>query len=471
MTESSFVGRLHARLAAPTDVAALVAFRVLFGLVVAVGAVRFVAEGWVARCYLEPSFAFKYWGFGWVKAWPAWGMYLHFGLVAMLGLAVAAGLFYRVSASLLFVAFTYLELIDVTTYLNHYYLVSLLALLLAVMPLGQAGSLDTWRRPHTRVAAFPAWCTALLRFQIGVVYVFAALTKVEPDWLLHAQPMQLWLAARSELPVVGPHLGRFEVALAMSWAGFLYDLTIPLWLSWRRTRALAYGVVLVFHGAVGVLFNIGMFPFIMTTSALVFFPPSWPRALASRLRLPVAGAGRALVNDVSPSAPGASSGWRWFGFAAGAAYVLLQIALPLRHLAYPGSVLWNEQGMRWSWKVLVREKNGAVSYVVTKPNGRRELVEPRAYLTEAQAREMSGQPDLILQLAHRIAEDFAARGEGPVEVRAEARVSLNGRRPKLLVDPAVDLARVDDGLGIARWILPEPNEPPIRLRSLAGGSR
>ncbi|MBM4376743.1 MAG: HTTM domain-containing protein [Deltaproteobacteria bacterium] len=474
MIERSLAQRLRARLDAPTDVAALVAFRVLFGLVVAAGALRFVLEGWVARCYLEPTFFFKYWGFSWVRAWPAWGMYLHVALVGVLGLAVAAGFFYRASAALLFLAFTYLELIDVTVYLNHYYLVSLLSLLLACMPLGQAYSLDVLRRPDHRLDAFPAWCTYLLRFQLGAVYIFAALTKMGTDWLLHAQPMQLWLSARSDLPIVGPYLGRFEVALAMSWAGFLYDFTIPLWLSWHRTRGLAYAAVCAFHAAVGVLFNIGMFPFIMTTGALVFFPSSWPRMIRASLRRRASSAGGPQVAEpATPSEAPRALAPRLgrIGLVLGGAFVVAQLALPLRHLAYPGSVLWSEQGMRWAWKVLVREKNGAVTYVVRKRDGRRELVEPRAYLTEAQAREMSGQPDLILQLAHHIGRDFAARGEGPVEVRAEARVSLNGRRPKLLVDPTVDLVTIEDGLGVARWIEPEPGEPPLRLKSLARSSR
>jgi len=463
MTEPTRAERLLARLSRPTDVAALVAFRVAFGLVVTVGAVRFVAEGWVARCYLEPNFAFKYLGFSWVKAWPAWGMYLHFGLVALLGLFVAAGFLYRASSALLFVLFTYLELIDVTVYLNHYYLVSLLALLLATMPLGRAGSIDAWRKPETRVDAFPGWCTDLLRFQIGAVYVYAGLTKLGSDWLLHGQPLQLWLSARTDLPLVGPYLDRPWIAIAMSWAGFLYDLTIPLWLSLRRTRVPAYLMLLAFHTAVGLLFNIGMFPFIMSTAALVFFSSSWPREFAARVQ---------RTRSAAPSAPErpvAPHRLRHFGFALLALFVAIQTAMPLRHLLYPGDVLWNEQGMRWAWKVLVREKNGAVSYVVTKGDGRRTLVEPRAYLTEAQAREMSSQPDLILQLAHRIADDFNARGEGPVEVRADARASLNGRRPKLLIDPTVDLARVEDGLGVARWITAAPTEPPIRLRSLAAG--
>ncbi len=464
MTETARLARLVTKLERPTDVSALVAFRVAFGLVVAAGALRFVAQGWVARCYLEPTFAFKYWGFAWVKAWPPAGMYLHFAVVILLGLMVAAGLFYRVSAALLFVAFTYLELIDVTTYLNHYYLVSLFALLLAFMPLGRAGSLDVYRKPASRVDAFPGWCTAVLRFQIAAVYGYAGLTKLNADWLLHGQPMQLWLSARNDLPLLGPYLDRPWSALAISWAGFLFDLTIPVWLSLRRTRLGAYLVVVAFHGLVGRLFNIGMFPFIMASAALVFFSPSWPRNLLRRFR------GRAAITEWTFTRTAVPNPRRKLGYAALGAFVVLQSALPLRHFLYPGNVLWNEQGMRWAWKVLAREKNGSVSYLVTKPDGRRTIVEPTAILTDAQAREMSGQPDLILQLAHRIAKEFALRGEGPVQVRAEARASLNGRRPKLLIDPNVDLAVIDDGIGVAHWITQAPTEPPIRLKSLAESS-
>lgn len=76
---------------------------------------------------------------------------------------------------------------------------------------------------------------------------------------------------------------------------------------------------------------------------------------------------------------------------------------------------------------------------------------------------MSGQPDLILQLAHAIAADFRARGHVGVEVRVDALVSLNGRPAARLIDPDVDLARVSDGLSRATWILTEPATPPARL--------
>ena len=145
-------------------------------------------------------------------------------------------------------------------------------------------------------------------------------------------------------------------------------------------------------------------------------------------------------------------------------YVALQALLPLRFLAYGGDVLWHEQGMRWSWKVMVREKNGSIDYRVRNAEtGREWQVGPMRYLTWRQANEMTGQPDLILQLAHHIAEDFADRGLGPVEVRVDALVSLNGRRAARLIDPSADLTRVRDGVAPAGWILPRNDEPPLRV--------
>lgn len=81
---------------------------------------------------------------------------------------------------------------------------------------------------------------------------------------------------------------------------------------------------------------------------------------------------------------------------------------------------------------------------------------------------MSGQPDLVLQLAHRIAEDYSRTAGGPVKIHADVLVSLNGRRAAPLIDPDVDLATVRDGIGKASYILPAPAEPPPLLRNIGG---
>ena len=50
-------------------------------------------------------------------------------------------------------------------------------------------------------------------------------------------------------------------------------------------------------------------------------------------------------------------------------------------------------------------------------------------------------------------------------MRAEALVSLNGRRAHPMISSEIDLAQEADGLRPKPWILPMPSEPPIRLRA------
>src|SRR5690606_34436917 len=96
---------------------------------------------------------------------------------------------------------------------------------------------------------------------------------------------------------------------------------------------------------------------------------------------------------------------------------------------YGGDVSWHEQGMRFSWRVMLREKNASVTYLVTdRARGRTYEVAPRRYLTAWQEREFGTQPDLVLQLAHHVAREESARLGREVEVRVDAVASLNGRR-------------------------------------------
>jgi hypothetical protein len=452
----------------PVDVAWLVVFRVLFGASMCVSMLRFLAYGWIDEFFLNPTLHFKYWGFAWALPLPRAPMYALFWLLASLALAITVGFFYRAATALFAVGFTYLQLIDVCTYLNHYYLASLLAFLLALSPADRAASVDA-RRARAFVTTVPAFWLYLFRFQIGVVYTFAGLAKAQSDWLIHGQPLRIWLGSETDLPVIGALFTVPGVPTIMSWAGFCFDTSVPWLLLARRTRPYAYLTLLVFHTLTGRLFPIGMFPVIMTFSALVFFPPDWPRRLSYTLRRAMrrarASTGATIdapARAATPQSPplcGARVGPLFIGLAA--AYCAFQVAMPLRFLAYGGNVLWHEQGMRFSWRVMVREKNGSLTYLVhEKLTGRVRHVSPRSYLTRIQEREISTQPDLILQLGHHIRDDFERRGFGPVEVRVDAFVSLNGRKLARLIDPDVDLGSIEDGVGRASWILPAPTETP-----------
>jgi hypothetical protein len=456
---------------APIDAAWLAAFRVLFGLAMAVSMQRFIANGWIDRFFVEPRFFFKYQGFEWVEPAQPEQMHLLFGVLTALALAVAAGFLFRVSAVLFAIGLSYVQLIDVSTYLNHYYLAALLSFLLAASPARRLWSMDAWLgermrrwrglpKPTTAPSVARAWLW-LFRFQVALVYVFAGLAKAQSDWLVHAQPLRIWLGANTELPLIGPLFTLPGVPLLMSWCGFLFDTCVVGFLLHARTRRYAYAVVIVFHALTRILFPIGMFPVIMVLAALVFFPPDWPRPWVARLRRAFGTPQR----EPLPLATPRPSRWFYVPLALGAAYCVWQLVLPLRYLAYGGNVLWHEQGMRFSWRVMVRAKGGNTTFVVkNKHTGRVAHVNPRVYLTGLQESEMSSQPDLILQLAHHVRDDFERRGLGPVEVRVDSRVALNGRRSARFLDPEVDLVRLHAEPDLAALVLPAPTEPPAHTR-------
>lgn len=456
---------LHQFVIQRVDPAWLSAFRVLYGVALSISMGRFLLYGWVERFYVQPSFHFKYWGFAWVEPLGAESMQRLFVGLCVLSLCIALGLFFRLSALLFAIGLSYVQLIDVTTYLNHYYLASLLAFLLAASPAGKHASVDQWVR--ARFGSAPSQGSVsvlwlwLFRFQVGTVYVFAGLAKLNRDWLIHAQPLRIWLGAKTDLPLLGPILVLDGTPLVMSWAGFLFDTTIVLWLSLRRTRLIAYLVLLGFHAMTRLLFPIGMFPVIMSLSALVFFEADWPRRLWRQMRR--------RATERSPQLPlhatHPPSGWSWAAICVGVLYCSVQVALPLRYLAYGDNVLWHEQGMRLSWRVMLRAKGGEVQFVVSEPSSNRKInVDPRHYLTDLQLVEMVAQPDLILQMAHHIADDYRGRGHARVEVRAETRIALNGRRSEPLIDPEVDLAAQSDGWSAKPWITPAPHRPPTHTR-------
>ena len=464
-----------------TSIAPLVTFRVLFGVVVAFGALRFMAEGWVELLIGAPSFFFSYYGFDWLPR-PSVAMgYQLYAIIAASALAVAVGWRYRVASIVLLLSFSYAQLIDATNYLNHYYLVALLAGLLCVVPAHASWSLDVRAGRQARYDTVPAWCAHVFMFQLVAVYVFAGIAKLNADWLLRAMPLTVWLPEHSHLPFVGSLLTERWVAYVGSWAGCLYDLTIVGWLLFRPTRRWAYVAVVVFHAATWLLFNIGLFPLIMVTSTLIFFNATWHQGVHARVRQLVAGFGESwqllptpglqLINQGStlafgrvserpvvrgtssttPRAVGEITRWLLVGF------VVVQIVLPLRAYAYPGPLAWGEEGYRFGWRVMLVEKAGTATFtLVDKETGRRRNIRNEDFLTPYQTKQMAIQPDFILAFAKHLGDLHRGQDGWSEElaVFVDARVSLNARRSRPLIDPRVDLLRAENRFAHNSWILP-----------------
>jgi hypothetical protein len=439
--------RLHIN--TPVSIAPLVSFRIGFGLLMFFSLLRFWWRGWIDTVYIQPKYHFTYMGFEWVQPLGSPGMYLLFAVVIIAALFIALGLFYRLATILFFLGFTYVELIDVTTYLNHYYFISLVAFIMIWLPANRMYAVDVWRKPAIARIKTPAWTINILRFQLCIVYVFAGLAKLTPDWLLHAEPMKTWLPAKSHLPLVGSLMYKEWVAYLFSWFGAVYDLFIVFFLLNKRTRPVAYGFVLIFHIATAIFFPaIGMFPYVMIVSSLIFFSGDFHEKLLSRLPF------YKIQQAVSHSIIYSFRYNRLFT-AAIIVYAVVQVMIPLRFLLYPGHLFWHEEGYRFSWRVMLMEKAGTAYFTVKNKTGTAFYeVDNKTFLTPLQEKMMSTQPDMILKYAHYLAKEYAQKGIDSPKVYAAVYVALNGQRSRLFIDSTVNLAAEKLSWGHYKWVLP-----------------
>jgi hypothetical protein len=394
------------------SIAPLVTFRVLFGLVIFASIVRFWMNGWIKIQFIDPIFHFKYFGFYWLPEPSAFAAYGLFALMALSALAIAFGAFYRFSTIAFFLSFSYVELIDVSYYLNHYYFVSLVSGLMIFLPANRALAIDIklgLAKPSKQVSAI---AINLVKFQLAMVYLFAGIAKLNADWLFHAMPLAIWLPAQDHLPLIGWLFDFPATAYVFSWAGAIYDLVVAFFLLWNRTRWIAYAAVVVFHLLTWSLFQIGMFPFIMIASTLIFFSPEFHERIQ-----------QFLIPQRQPSRNNSKNKMQRWVYVPIIVFVGFQLVFPFRHLLYSGNPFWHEQGYRFGWRVMLMEKAGYAQFHVHDSKGRVIDVQNSDFLTPVQEKMMSTQPDLMLQFAHFLTSLHQSNGIEVTGVFADVYVT------------------------------------------------
>jgi len=441
----SFKGEKH--------IAPLAVLRMAFGAIMFISTIRFILKGWVYDFYVAPKFYFSFYGFEWVKPLPAIAMYFVFAIMVIASLFILLGLFYRISITAFFICFVYVELIDKTYYLNHYYVVSLITFLLLLVPAHRYFSIDTIRKPEIKVTQVPAWTINIFKWQLCVIYFCAGLSKLNYDWMVQAIPLKLWLPANEGLPLIGPLLTQTWVAYLFSWFGAIFDLSICFLLLNKSTRKIAYIFVVIFHVFTGWLFKIGMFPYIMIFITVIFFSEEFHLKLIKCLK--------SIFNKRSLQTQDVTSVFilpplkKKILYSLLAVYILSQVILPFRFLFYPGTLFWTEEGYRFSWRVMLMEKGGTTFFYVKDPQtGRKGEVINTQYLTPLQEKMMETQPDMILQYAHYLSDIYKKMGIKDPVVTVESYVTLNGSSNQLYIDSTVDLSKEKENFLPKKWVLP-----------------
>ena len=439
----------------------LVVFRIIFGILMFFSTLRFILKGWVNDLYEVPTYFFTYYGFDWVSPLPNPFMYVLFLLLLIACIFIIFGLFYRVNTVLFFIIFTYIELIDKTNYLNHYYFISLISLLLILIPANSYFSLDAYFGICKRKKTIQAWQINIIKLQIGLVYFFAGISKLNYHWLIEAQPLINWLKHQSDFPVIGKLFLYDFTAYLFSWVSAIFDIFIFFLLIDKRSRLISYFVAFVFHIMTAIMFPIGVFPYVMIASTLIFFNDNFHKKIIDFIYKYSLLKSRKLIEEKTNYQTKTNSILNVFLIG----FFTLQLFLPLRFILYPGKLFWTEQGYRFSWRVMLIEKAGYSQFYIHEPKmDRKMLIQNRDYLTPQQVKMMSTQPDMILQYAHFLSKTFKdsliVESNGEIikmgvnpKITADITVSLFNKGSRKFIDSEKNLSEIKRGFGNKEWIL------------------
>ena len=334
------------------------------------------------------KFPFPYEGFNWLPLLPPHWIYALVGMLALAGLMMALGFWYRVSAATVFLIWAYLFLVESTrTYWQSYYYVELLfTFLLLWMPAARRYSVDAWlARDQDSPRTVPYWTVLLLRGQLVVMYFYGGVAKLNADWLLDAAPLRWNLTeahvtahfkpylTAAQLGVVNSLLHDPRLAYFLCYAGALFDLSIGWLLMVRRTRIFAMILMVIFHATNHFVIydNIDWLPLVGVTTALIFLDPDWPERWWSWLRRPSVAKpdwGWFTAGAIVFPVVGAALGWKSKASAqpperkaqchlgrCAAPFVVVwlvwQALMPARHYLIPGDGRFTYEGLSFSWRL------------------------------------------------------------------------------------------------------------------------
>jgi hypothetical protein len=416
------------RFSTPIYIGPIIFFRISFGLIMLWEIFEYSFYGNLKYKFVSPLYHFPYYGFSWIPQLIEGQIYILFILLGVLATFIIIGFLYRLSSILFFLFWSYFFLLDKAYYLNHFYFIALISFLLIFIPANKNLSVDARINPSIKTYYVPSWSLWILRFQIAIVYFYAGIAKINFDWL-HGQPIRMWLYMHSKY--VNPALKNFLLSdltvYLFSYGGLLLDLFIVPLLLWKRTTFIAIIFGGLFHILNMKFFNIGIFPWVMIISNFLFLKPQLYKNVADKLFSSLSLKLPDHLNEIPIRR-------NRYLLVLLSLFFLIQITVPLRHFLYPGNVSWTEEGHMFSWHMMLRQKIGKARFwVKDKDKNRIYKLNTYKYLNKLQHDIMASDPEMIVQFAHFINEELMNEGIENIEIYVDSLVSLNSRKPQILV--------------------------------------
>ena len=407
------------------DNSPLIAFRIFFGFLIACESFGAIMTGWVKKVLIDPQFTFSFIGLEWLQPLPNNLMYVYFITMGLLGIFIMLGLKYTFSIITYTLLWAGVYFMQKSSYNNHYYLLLLISFCLIFLPANKYMSLDVKFRFVEKKLTMPKWISLLFITQIIIVYFYASIAKIYPDWLDGTFTKNL-LQGTTTRPFFLDLFSQKWFYLFIAYAGILFDLLIiPLFL-FKKTRTIALICSVLFHLFNAIVLQIGIFPFFALTFILFFYEPETIRKLFFKDK-PIS-----TYKELDLSF---SKVLKYLFIP----YIIIQIALPLRHHFIEGDVFWTEEGHRLSWRMMLRERSGYI-FIKIKDNTTNKsfAYDYHKNLSSKQARQLATKPDFIWQYCQKIKKEYKERD---ISIFIDCKNSINRKPLKTLIDPKTDFAK------------------------------
>ncbi len=429
------------------DNSPLIVFRIIFGILISLESFGAIFTGWVTKTLVEPKFTFNFIGLDFLQPLPGNGMYFYFALMGVFGIFVTIGYKYKWGLGAFTIMWTCVYLMQKASYNNHYYLLVLLCLIMLFLPANKYFSVDVKQNPEKKSISMPNWCSWVVILQVGIVYTYASIAKIYPDWI-NLSVAETLMKSKSNYPIIGNILQQKWLHGFISYSGILFDLLIVPLLLWKPTRKLAFIASVVFHLFNSIVFQIGIFPYMSLAFCLFFFEPKTIRNIFLKKK-PLYVGNEITIPNYKKTLVFISS-----------IYFIIQIGLPLRHWFFQDHVLWTEEGHRLSWRMMLRSKYGFISFkIVDKKNGKTNIIKLKDHLSRKQQHIVATKPDITWQFAQYLKKEYAKEGKDISVYAQNSKVSVNSSKMRPFINPTIDLANEEwHHFKHHKWILPfKPN--------------
>lgn len=427
-------------------------FRTIFSFILLIQTYYFISNGFIKENIIEPFMLFPF-----ISGLnPMAEIYLV--VLSYIMLVANIGMLFNKTAkisTLFFVcSFTYFWLLDKTYFNNHYYFMSLICFILLVVE---------HKSSFQKINYVSRWSLFALQAMVVITYLIAGINKLNPYWLIDLQPITFILENKCDVTentfFINPLL-----VLLITYAGLLFDLLIGFLLFYKRTKLLAFILVIGFNIMNYLLFldnsEIGVFPFIMISTLILFINPEY---LTKVFNVTEGGSHKRESHQLI----------KYFI----AAFLLLQIILPFRHLIFKGYVDYNGIGQRFSWRMKSMCKTptteGIIQFSVIDKKSKTQIayfhllnmekqfkksgIHENLYLTKNQIIKLLYYPDLLPVFTKKIESIISNHTSKTYNVNlnfiitANCHIKFMERTSQPLINTSIDLTEAS-GFNSNKWL-------------------